>query len=483
MKKTLISTLVILAVFSGTPALAKGSTDKNILYWVAPMDPSYRRDGPGKSPMGMDLIPVYEDAEAEGSDVRISPAVVQNLGVRTAEVTKGVLSRLIDTVGYIDYDESRVTHIHMRVSGWIERLSVKSEGEAVKKGQRLFSIYSPDLVNAQEEFLRALSGGNQGLVSASRERLKALGISGSEIARLEKRRKVLQTVPVFAPQDGVVSELAVREGMYVKPSLNVMTLADLSSVWLIAEVFERQSDWVSIGDEAEMTLPFLPGKRWQGRVEYIYPSLDPKTRTLMARLRFDNPGEALKPNMYARVKLHAQPREQVLSIPMEALIRSGDKDRVIVALGEGRFNAVEVLTGIESGDRIEIVQGLKAGDRVVTSGQFLLDSEASLKASFSRMSETSTDTNAKSGSDDQAAVAASGQGRIVSLPAGQGMIKLDHRPIPALGWPAMEMMFFLDQGADASAFREGDEVRFQLEKRNGDFYIIALEHADGEGTP
>ncbi|WP_456371736.1 efflux RND transporter periplasmic adaptor subunit [Thiolapillus sp.] len=479
------SLFAILVAFSGTavmPALADDSGEKKILYWVAPMDPGYRRDAPGKSPMGMDLIPVYEDAEAQQSDVHISPVVVQNLGIRTSTAHLGELSRLIDTVGYIGYDESRLAHIHMRVSGWIEGLRVSSEGESVKHGQRLFSIYSPDLVNAQEEFLRSLSSGNKGLIQASRERLKALGIGNGEITALEKYRKVQQTVPVYAPQDGVVSELNVREGMYVKPDSNIMTLADLSSIWLIAEVFERQADWVRVGDKAEMTIPYLPGKVWQGKVEYIYPSLDAKTRTLMARLRFDNPGESLKPNMYARVKLYASPRSRVLTIPMEALIRTGTRDRVIVSLGEGRFNAVEVLTGIESEDRVEILDGLSPGDTVVVSGQFLLDSEASLKGSFNRMSEQSVKES--SGSTDKASrEMAKGRGRIVSLLPEQHMIKLKHDPIPALQWPAMEMMFILDDRIDVTAFAEGDEVVFELAKRGNDFHVLSLKAVQGEGKP
>jgi Cu(I)/Ag(I) efflux system membrane fusion protein len=482
MKNIMLAAIIAFAGATESHAGVDESGEKKILYWVAPMDPGYRRDGPGKSPMGMDLIPVYEDAEAGTSDVRISPAMVQNLGVRTAAAQIGELSRLIDTVGYIGYDESRVTHVHMRVSGWVERLSVKSEGESVRRGQRLFNIYSPDLVNAQEEFLRALASGSMGLVQASRERLGALGIGSSEIARLEKRRKVQQTVPVYAPQDGVVSEFRVREGMYVKPATNIMTLADLSSVWLIAEVFERQADWVAVGDRAEMTLPFLPGKAWQGKVEYIYPSLDARTRTLMVRLRFDNPGESLKPNMYARVRLHASPRSQVLTIPMEALIRTGSRDRVILSLGEGHFNAVEVLTGIESGDRVEVLDGLNPGDSVVISGQFLLDSEASLKASFARMSEkpVQKDPASMNGVLDEMP---KGQGRIISIMPEQRMIKLAHGPIAELGWPAMEMMFTLDVSVDAGEFQAGDEVIFELQKRGADFHILSLKPTGGEGTP
>ncbi len=368
------------------PVYKEAKKEKKILYWVAPMDPNYRRDQPGKSPMGMDLIPVYDEDDG-ASDVRISPAVMQSLGVRLAKVEQGTLAREVDTVGYIDYDESRVSHIHLRVSGWIENLSVQSEGERVKKGQRLFDLYSPELVNAQEEFLRALKSNNPGLIEASGERLSALGVSRGQVQQLRRSAKVRQRIAYFATQDGVVSSFPVREGMYVKPSMRVMTLADLSSVWLMAEVFERQSDWVAVGDAAQVRLPYLPGRIWKGKVEYIYPSLDEKTHTLMARLRFDNPDEQLKPNMYAQVKLFGKPRQNVLSIPVEALIRTGEQNRVVLSRGEGRFDARVVQVGIETGERIEILDGLQAGDEVVTSGQFLIDSEASLKASFERMAD------------------------------------------------------------------------------------------------
>ncbi|MCK5263079.1 MAG: efflux RND transporter periplasmic adaptor subunit [Gammaproteobacteria bacterium] len=362
------------------------AAEKKVLYWVAPMDANYQRDKPGKSPMGMELVPVYADATA-GDAITISPEVIQNLGVRTTKVENSRLWRGIDTVGYVDFDESKVSHIHLRTEGWIENLVVRSEGERVKKGDRLFDFYSPELVNAQEEFVQALAVGNKGLVSASAERLLALGISKQQIAVLRVNRKVRQTIAVFAPQDGVVSTLPVREGMFIKPSMKVMSLADLSSVWLLAEVFERQANWVSMGDSAQVTLSYLPGRQWQGKVEYIYPSLDPKTRTLKVRLRFDNPEEALKPNMYANVKIFGGAKNDILVIPMEALIRTGRNERVIVALGEGRFEARTVNAGIESGDWVEIVSGLKSGEEVVVSGQFLIDSEASIKASLNRMSK------------------------------------------------------------------------------------------------
>ena len=393
LKSMMTVMLFITYLYPGLPVVAEAAADqeKEILYWVAPMDPNYRRDKPGKSPMGMDLIPFYSSPDESGNSVTISPVVVQNLGVRTTEAELTRLWRGIDTVGYVDYDESKVSHIHLRTEGWIEKLAVESEGERVKKGDFLFDVYSPKLVNAQEELVTALATGNSGLIRATKERLSALGISGSQISQLEKTKKVKQRISIYAPQDGVVSVLAVREGMFVKPSQKDMKLGDLSSVWLLAEVFERQSQWVEVGQDAEVTLSYLPGQSWEGKVEYIYPSLDPKTRTLKVRLRFENPGERLKPNMYANVKIYGGAKVDTTVIPLEALIRSGREERVIISLGDGKFEARDVKAGIESGNYVEILEGVEPGEEVVTSGQFLIDSEASMRASLKRMSDNGVD--------------------------------------------------------------------------------------------
>lgn len=371
---------------SGANHAGAKSKEKNIKYWVAPMNPTFRRDGPGKSPMGMDLIPVYEGGEDEdASTVKIRPEIINNLGVRTSNVEVGSLWKRIGTVGYIDYDETRIHHIHTRTEGWVEKLNVRAEGEQVKRGQLLFELYSPPLVNAQEEYLQALASGNKRLTEASQEKLSALGISKTQIDRLEKDKKITQNIRFYAPQSGVLINLGVREGMYIKPETQILSLANLDSIWLLAEVFERQAEWVKEGQIAEAELPSMPGVIWKGVVDYIYPDLDPVTRTLRVRLRFDNTEKKLMPNMYAHVAIFSGEKKNVISIPREALIRDTDQERVIKALGEGRFQAQEVVAGMESGDWIEIISGLNEGDEIVVSSQFLIDSESNLKASLRRM--------------------------------------------------------------------------------------------------
>lgn len=382
---------VAIGRWSFTTSDATGSSDaadREVLYWVAPMDPNFRRDEPGKSPMGMDLQPVYADSvDAVAGTVKIDPSVVNNLGVRTVMAEEGSLSRRIETVGYVGYDEDTVQHVHTRVDGWIESLATKATGDPVEKGQLLFELYSPTLVNAQQEYLAATRSNNAILRGASRDRLVALGVNASEVARLEKERTVSQRVRVYAESDGVIAHLGVREGIFVTPATEVMSVARLDRVWVLAEVFERQAAWVEPGQKAEVELDYLPGRRWQGTVDYVYPELDAVTRALKVRIRFDNEGEVLRPNMFARVTLLGTETESVVHVPREALIRGGDHDRVVLSLGDGRFRSRVVETGIESGDRVAISGGLLAGEEIVTSGQFLIDSESDIESALSRMSE------------------------------------------------------------------------------------------------
>ena len=362
------------------------------LYWVAPMDPDYRRDAPGKSPMGMDLVPVYADQGEpdEAGTVRISPAVVNNLGVRTERATMKQWSESIRTVGYVTYDEDRLVHIHPRVSGWIERLHVKTEGDPVEVGQPLYELYSPELVNAQEEWLLARKRNNRELMEAASSRLRSLQMSQAFIDSLQKEGVVKQTVTFRAAQSGVVDALGIREGFYVEPGTTLMSIGSLEEVWVEAEVFERQSALVREGMAVTMTLDYMPGREWQGEVDYVYPTLDPVLRTARLRLRFANADRSLKPNMFAQVQILSDSAEAVLTVPREAVIRTGRQDRVVLALGEGRFKSVAITPGRIGSNRVEVLEGLSAGDTVVSSAQFLLDSESSRESDFKRMEERSS---------------------------------------------------------------------------------------------
>jgi Cu(I)/Ag(I) efflux system membrane fusion protein len=445
------------------------SGERKILYYRHPHNPQITSDKPMKGEMGMDYVAIYDDGGAAA--VKISPEVVQNMGVRTSVVKREKLPRRIDTVGYVDHDETRLSHIHMRTDGWIEKLYVKAVGERVKKGAVLFELYSPTLVNAQEEYLQALRAGSKSLVRASRERLMALGISSSQVKRLQSKRIVQQRIKVYAPQDGVVSMLKVREGMFIKPATDVMSLADLSSVWILAEVFEQQADWVKVTQPAEVQLSYLPGKVWKGKVEYVYPSLDPKTRTLKVRLRFDNFDEVLKPNMYANVTIFGGAKKDILIIPRESLIRTGKNTRVILNSGDGRFQPRDVVIGMESGEWLEVQSGLQEGDKVVTSGQFLIDSEASLKASLARMGSVNGSNKESMVMDKKSAGVITGTGILKRLSPETNKLNMSHDPIPALKWPAMTMDFDVQPGLSMEGLKPEDKITFEL-KKGKDGYVI-----------
>ncbi|MCB1667325.1 MAG: efflux RND transporter periplasmic adaptor subunit [Pseudomonadales bacterium] len=385
------STLTVSEV-NGSGADVQRAEDKQPLYWVAPMDSGFRRDAPGKSPMGMDLVPVYEQDD-EGSPsgygtVSISPDVVNNLGVRTTLALLRPLQTEITTVGYVKYDEDQLVHIHPRVEGWIEKLHVKAAGDPIKKGEPLYSLYSPQLVNAQEELVLAFNRNNERLLKAAEDRLKALQVDDTVIGQLKRDRKVHQTVTFYAPQSGVVDNLNVREGFFVKPGTTLMSVGTLKDVWVEAEVFERQAALVAVDLPVTMNLDYLPGKTWQGTVDYVYPTLDPKTRTARVRLRFSNPESLLKPNMFAQVTIHAEVGRRGLTVPNEAVIRTGKQDRVVLALGEGRYRSVDVALGHLGNSYTEITEGIEEGSRVVVSAQFLLDSESSKNADFKRMNHS-----------------------------------------------------------------------------------------------
>lgn len=392
--------LLLLVVMLALPATAQDHADhqpeseagqsteegeREIAYWVAPMDPSYRRDEPGKSPMGMDLVPVYVDELAEPGQVRVGQAVRQDMNLRTFTARRDRLWRRIDTVGRVGSDESAIHHVHPRVAGWIHSVDIASEGESVRAGQRLFTLYAPDLVNAQEEFLQALRSGREMQRESARGRLLTLGVQPEFVDRLAEERQVVENIPWIARHDGVVTMLGARHGMFVEPGDLIIEMTDLSSVWIIADVFARHADWLAAGQPTEIRTPFLPGRTIEAKIDYIYPRLDPDTRTVRARIPVDNSDLALKPGMWADVRIFAGPVEDRLIIPREALIRTGQSERVVLRVEDDLFEIREVVSGMESGDFVAIVEGLEAGEVVVTSGQFLIDSEASQNAGEQRL--------------------------------------------------------------------------------------------------
>lgn len=383
-------------------------TGKKIKYWVAPMDPTYIRDKPGKSPMGMDLVPVYEEEGEEKeptSTIRIDPVTIQNMGVRLGEVERRALTKTIRTVGFVTYDERSIYTVNTKFDGWIEKIYVNFEGEAVRRGQPLFEIYSPELVTAQEEFLLArrqyltardseyamVRQGARRLYEASRKRLRYWDLTAKQVDRIENSGEVRKTVTVYSPASGVVTKKNAFAGHYVKAGEHQYEIADLSIVWVDVDVYEFELPWVRDGMPAEMELDYVPGRRFEGKVLYIYPYLDTETRTAKLRLQFENPNRDLKPGMYATVYLESKVADNALVVPQEAVIHSGTRDIVFVALGRGRFQPREVQLGVEgSRNDYQVLEGLAEGERIVVSAQFLLDSESRLREAIQKMMEVRT---------------------------------------------------------------------------------------------
>lgn len=378
--------------------------DKKILYWRAPMDPTYISDKPGKSPMGMDLVPVYEGEEpGAGATITIDPVTVQNMGVRSAEVKRQPFYRVIRTVGHIDYNEEKLYNINVKFSGWIEELYVNETGQQVRKGQPLFKIYSPDLVATQEEYILAynnqkklaesefneISSGANRLLEASRKRLNYWDISAKQIEELQRTGEVLKTLTVYSPASGVVVHKNAVEGAYTKEGGDLFRIADLSTVWVLAHIFEYELPWIKLGQEVKMELPYIPGKQFDGTVDYVYPYLNAKTRDVRIRLVFKNPMLELKPEMYANIRIESKIGDNELVIPSEAIIRSGTRNLVFIDLGNGKFKPQDVVLGPEGDNgQVKVAAGLQEGQRIVTSAQFLLDSESRLREAIQKMLET-----------------------------------------------------------------------------------------------
>lgn len=450
--------------YFGGAEQSSGADANKPLYWVAPMDDNYRRDKPGKSPMGMDLVPVYaEDASnnSEAGRIYIAPNVVNNLGVKTAKAEFKPLQTLISTVGYVQYDQDKMRHIHTRVDGWIEQLFVKAAGDPVEQGEPLYSLYSPQLVNAQEEFVIALKRNNKALINAAKQRLQALHLSERFIKQLENSKKVTQTVTFYSPKSGVVAGLKVREGFYVNPQNTLMSIAQIDQVWVEAEVFERDAARLKKGLEVAMQLDSYPGKTWQGTVDYIYPSLAEQTRTLRARLKFDNPKHYLKPNMFAQVSIFPEASSPTMVIPTDALIRTGDQDRVVLAFDNGEFKSVAVTVGQINATEAEILEGIIEQDSVVTSAQFLIDSESSKSSDFTRLDLIS---------DYQSAQVT---GTINSIDSDTRVMNISRSAIEKWNRPAATMDFIVSKRINLSKFNAGQEVEFTFEVRD-ELTVVAI---------
>lgn len=379
---------------SGDPAMAAGSRDtsrdagaRQPLYWVAPMDANYRRNEPGLSPMGMPLIPVYEASDT----ITVSASIQQNLGVRTEAALLEDFAPVIQAVGYTGWDESTIQVLHTRADGWLEVFNLASVGDKVSAGDVLYELFAPNLVSAQREYLTARESANNQLTAVARDRLFALGFSSAQVAQIDSTALIHNRLAVHADRDAILTVIGAREGNYVTPATSIATLASLDSIWIDAEVFESLAGWIEPGLPATVTFAAFPGESWQTTIAHIYPQLDATTRSLRLRLVIQNDAGRLLPNMFANVSIAGVPRRDVITVPREAVIRAGAGDRVILALGEGRFRPEVVQTGVTSGDRIEIVSGLAAGDIVVTSGQFLLDSEANGEQALARLTAADGD--------------------------------------------------------------------------------------------
>ncbi len=462
---------------------AQPETRDKPLYWVAPMDPSYQRDKPGKSPMGMDLIPVYApaaDNHNPAGTVTIDPALENNLGVKVAQAQMAPLAPNIDTVGYVAFDQSQLWQVNVRVAGWVETLNVHAVGEHVSQGDVLFTLYSPELVKAQEELLSAYRSARSSLISGASERLISLGVDRAQIQAILQRGKPSPSIEVKAKADGIIASLNVREGGYLAPAQTALSGGPLDTVWVDAEVFERQATWVNVGSQAQMTLDAMPGKTWHGTIDYVYPIVDPQTRTLRLRLKFTNPDGDLKPNMFANLSLQPVTTQSVLTIPKSAVIRSAGMTRVVLAQGNGKYRSVRIDIGREAGEQIEVLQGLSANDRVVTSAQFLLDSESSQSADLARINGLDSPAPSSKTSDSALASEVWAEGEITMLMADFGMVTLRHQPISAWQWPRGEMSFTLAPEVSLTGYQLGDQVRFLIHRQDQTWSLTRIERLGGK---
>jgi Cu(I)/Ag(I) efflux system membrane fusion protein len=470
---------------SGGKSNSPAAPGKKVLYWHDPMVPGQKFDKPGKSPfMDMQLVPVYaDDASGDASDVKISPQVQQNLGIRTAEVTKGALSARLVAVGNVAYNDREVALVQARGNGYVERLYVRAPLDKVRKGQPLAELYVPDWVAAQEEYLSIQRmgphSGMDGLLDGARQRLRLVGMTDDQIRLFASRGKVQPRLTVTAPITGVVSELSAREGMTVANGAPLFRINGTDRIWVNADVPENVSAGVRPGTPVEASTASLPGTVFKGKVGALLPQVSPATRTLQARIELANPSGELVPGMFATINFTGADHKQVLLVPTEAVIQTGTRTVVMVDQGSGKFDAIEVQIGGESNGQTEVVKGLEARQKVVVSGQFLIDSEASLKGSIGRMEAPQPSTKAAKPAQGPTH---HGQGKVEKVDKDE--ITISHGPIPTLQWGPMTMGFKVPAGGLPQKVGVGDTVNFDIRPTaDGSFEIAAIASARSNPAP
>lgn len=452
------------------------ATGKKVLYWHDPMVPGQKFDRPGKSPfMDMQLVPVYADSGTDDGSVSISPRVQQNLGIRTAEVTKGAMQSSIEAVGSVAFNERDVAVVSARTNGYVEKLYVRALLDPVKKGQPLAELYAPDWVAAQEEYFTVKRMSSESptvasLLDGARQRMRLAGMTEDHIRLVEATGKLHPRLTVTSPVSGVIGELGAREGMTVMSGAPLFRINGLGTVWINAEVPETRAAMLRPGSPVEARTQAFPETVFKGRVNAILPEVNAATRTLKARVEIANKGGRLAPGMFATVDFTPSARKEVLLVPTEAVIQTGKRTVVMVAQSDGSFKPIDVAIGMETNGQTEIRKGLEAGEKVVVSGQFLLDSEASLRASALRMGAGDTSTAAGA---PAAGATHHGEGKVEAI--GKGEVTLSHGPIASLQWPAMTMGFKVAPETVPKNLRVGDAVVFEVHQKDGGYEITRME--------
>jgi Cu(I)/Ag(I) efflux system membrane fusion protein len=449
------------------------SADRQALYWFDPMYPNQHFDKPGKSPfMDMELVPKYANDAGDTASVRIDPSIVQNLGVRTTLVERGTLSQPLDAVGSIGFNQRNVAVVQARASGFVSRVYARAPGDVLERGAPLVDLLIPEWSGAQAEFLALLKTGNREFVEAARERLRLLGMSTELIERVEAQREPQTTITIRTPIAGAIESLDVREGMTVSSGATLAKINGLQTMWLEAAIPEAQGSVVSVGKPVEARLTAYSDQVFAGKVISVLPETNAETRTLRVRIELPNPDGKLKPGMFAQVRLEAGKSESALYVASEAVIRSGTRNIVLLVDEQGRFTPTELRVGTEANGKTVVLEGLSEGQKVVASGQFLIDSEASLKGVLARLAVGS---EPKDGMPPQAE-SHEATGKVESIAVDK--IVLSHGPVASLNWPSMTMGFKPESAEVIAKVKSGDNVWFKFQKVGDDFIVTEMKKTE-----